>query len=370
MQASAVALKPVPSLVPKRRVNQAGHGARLTAALKALESFPALIGPRDLLLELLGREPVPGGEVVAAIEADVALSIGVLRMANEVAKPAPPRVESIVEAVRLLPPEALRLVAQGTRTFDFFQRASTWAPERFRSHALSTRHAAEQVARMTKYDRPDRLIVSSLLHDVGKLVLVHAYPDYPDGIHAGARTPEERVHAERRELGVDHALVGGVLARRWGLPKSVATAIERHHSDDVSGEGPYVRLADMLAHQAEDGAVAPAVLLQVAAAVGIGPPQLRLLMCNLPHSQVARREGIDPCPLTRAELDVVRLLAAGRMYKQIAFELDRSPSTVRSHLNHVYKKLGVNDRAQAVLQATRHGWLDEFPPRPKAAAAP
>ena len=40
------------------------------------------------------------------------------------------------------------------------------------------------------------------------------------------------MHRERRELGVDHALVGGVLARRWGLPNRLASAIERHHSDD------------------------------------------------------------------------------------------------------------------------------------------
>ena len=58
----------------------------------------------------------------------------------------------------------------------------------------------------------------------------------PREIHADARTPEERIQSERRELGVDHALVGGVLARRWGLPKSIASVIERHHSDDCDGE--------------------------------------------------------------------------------------------------------------------------------------
>ena len=76
-------------------------------------------------------------------------------------------------------------------------------------------------------------MVTALLHDIGKLVLLHAYPGYPDQVHADARTPEERMHRERRELGVDHALVGGVLARRWGLPKAVASAIERHHADDA-----------------------------------------------------------------------------------------------------------------------------------------
>ena len=91
-------------------------------------------------------------------------------------------------------------------------------------------------------------MVTALLHDIGKLVLMHAYPGYPRQVHGNARTPEERIHRERRELGVDHALVGGVLARRWGLPKSVASVIERHHADDADGEAAFVRLADMLAH--------------------------------------------------------------------------------------------------------------------------
>ena len=80
-------------------------------------------------------------------------------------------------------------------------------------------------------------MVTALLHDIGKLVLMHAYPGYPGQVHGNARTPEERIHRERRELGVDHALVGGVLARRWGLPKAVASVIERHHADDAHGRG-------------------------------------------------------------------------------------------------------------------------------------
>ena len=83
----------------------------------------------------------------------------------------------------------------------------------------------------------DRKVIylATLLHDIGKLVLVHAYPGYPGQVHGDARTPEERLQKERRELGVDHALVGGVLARRWALPRSLASVIERHHAADAYG---------------------------------------------------------------------------------------------------------------------------------------
>jgi putative nucleotidyltransferase with HDIG domain len=338
-------------------VNRPGHGAHLAAAFEALDSFPALTGSRDHLLDVTGRDRVSLAEVAAAIEADVGLSINVMRAANRIPGRASGSVESIAAAVTLLSPEFLRMLGTRMATFDFFERSSIWVPEHFRAHALSTRHAAEKIAQDTGYAHGDRLMVTALLHDIGKLVLVHAYPDYPEKIHGGAETPEERLQAERRELGLDHALVGGVLARRWGLPKPVASAIERHHADDLAGEGPYVRLADMLAHHAQGTRVAPAELVRTAGVVGIDPARLRSLMRDLPHNQTGRRRGVDPCPLTPAELAIVRLLAKGKVYKQIAEELDRSSSTIRTHLHNAYRKLGVYDRAQAVLLASEHGWL-------------
>jgi DNA-binding NarL/FixJ family response regulator len=54
---------------------------------------------------------------------------------------------------------------------------------------------------------------------------------------------------------------------------------------------------------------------------------------------------------------VLKRLAEGKVYKQIALELQLSTSTVRTHLHNIYGKLGAVDRAQAVLMATERGWL-------------
>jgi DNA-binding CsgD family transcriptional regulator len=201
-------------------------------------------------------------------------------------------------------------------------------------------------------------MVSSLLHDIGKLVLVHAYPGYPRQIHGDARTPEDRIQRERRELGVDHALVGGVLARRWGLPPAIASVIERHHAEDEDGEAALVRLADMLAHYVLGGTIAPAEMLRVARSIGVSPANLRTVMYELPlPTSGGRPRQIDPCPMSNREVEVLRRLAKGMVYKQIAGELGLSTSTVRTHLHNVYGKLGAMDRAQAVLIATERGWI-------------
>src|SRR5256885_751632 len=260
---------------------------------------------------------------------------------------------------RLMTPPALRRRAANAEPFEFCERGKPGdaAPERSRLHAVAVQRAADRLAAAAGYPHRDRLLVTALLHDVGKLVLMHAYPGYPRQVHGPARTPEERLHYERRELGVDHALVGGVLTRRWNLPKSVASAIERHHSDDAQGDSAFVRLADMLAHYSQGSPVSSTELLRAARNVGFGPSELRAVLYDLPYPSNDRPRAVEPCPLSAREVDALKRLAQGMVYKQIALELSLSTSTVRTHLHNIYGKLGAVDRAQAVLHATERGWL-------------
>ena len=123
------------------------------------------------------------------------------------------------------------------------------------------------------------------------------------------------------------------------------------------GEAAYVRLADMLAHYSQGGAVSPTELLKCARVIGLGPTELRKVMYDLPYPTTGRIRNVDPCPLSARELEVLKRLAEGKVYKQIAHELSLSTSTVRTHLHNIYGKLGAVDRAQAVLIATERGWL-------------
>jgi putative nucleotidyltransferase with HDIG domain len=341
-----------------RRHNE-GHGRRLTAAFEALEAFPALAESRNRVLRVVRSERASVGEVVAAVESDVALVITVLRIANRSAQRKKGKIASIPDAVTILTPEGVETLASRAATFDFFERTPGWdlMPERFRLHAVATQAAADRVAREIGYEDRDQLLCSALLHDIGKLVLTHAYPGYPLQIHGPARTPEERVHRERLELGVDHALVGGVLARRWALPNRLATAIERHHSEEPEEEAAVVRLADMLAHYGHSQAVNPKQMLEAARTCGLSTDSLRSVMYELPQGTGNAKRNVDPCPLSNREVEVLKRLAEGKVYKQIAHELELSTSTVRTHLHNTYAKLGAVDRAQAVLIATERGWI-------------
>jgi two-component system nitrate/nitrite response regulator NarL len=70
-----------------------------------------------------------------------------------------------------------------------------------------------------------------------------------------------------------------------------------------------------------------------------------------------RREDDRPA-LTSREREILELTARGRSAPQIAGQLFLSTATVKTHLQHLYEKLGVSDRAAAVAEAMRRGLLE------------
>lgn len=335
-----------------------GHGRRLLTAIDALDELPALTESRTRLVSLL-REPKPSrGKIVAAVESDPAMAVAVLRAPRR-SHAGTRDIGSVPAAIEALTPAELQTTVSGVPVTDFFERSDVWdsAPERFRVHAVTVHHLAERLAIEVGQARRDELLAAALLHDIGKLALTYAYADYPERIHGDAGNPEERVEREREHLGVDHAAVGGLLARRWSLSGGLAATISRHHDDEISGAAAIVRLADLLAHHASGSPIDHRRLARTARLAGLTEHRLRELLYHLPNLGRGERRGREPSPLSARETEVLRLLAKGQRYKVIAGGLGTSPSTVRTHINNIYRKMGVVDRAQAVLVATERGWI-------------
>ncbi len=75
-------------------------------------------------------------------------------------------------------------------------------------------------------------------------------------------------------------------------------------------------------------------------------------------SEIRARGRPDRPSLTDREAEVLARIAEGRSAPDIAAELHLSTATVKTHLQHLYDKLGVSDRAAAVAEAMRRGLIE------------
>jgi putative nucleotidyltransferase with HDIG domain len=332
------------------------RGRVLAAAFDEAEGQPALLEGREEALEQVNRGSPPH-EVAAVVEADVGLTCAIVRAAGQLQ--GGERIRSVADGVERLGPGAVEAILRSAPTYDIFNGDGrlALAPDRFRLHALAVQRAADRIAELSGIGDRDELALAAILHDIGRPVLARLHPGYAERFDRRRATPDDRIAEERRELGIDHALVGGVLTRRWGVHARVAEAVERHHTRQVEGMAAVIRVADMVAAHIEDCPVSSQDLVEAAEGCGLDEAAIRQVLYELPQGKGARRRPTGPCPLSGRELDVLRRLAEGKVYKQIAAELDLSASTVRSHLHNVYGKLGALDRAQAVLIATEQGWI-------------
>jgi hypothetical protein len=109
------------------------------------------------------------------------------------------------QAIDALGGSGVRQVVASIDTYDPFESPNGTAEryERFRRHAVATRHATDRIADLARLPERDELAVAALLHDVGRLVMADMYQlfDQPDD---RLIAPDERVRYERRELGIDH----------------------------------------------------------------------------------------------------------------------------------------------------------------------
>ena len=351
-----------PPAPPHGPVRPADAGARpvtrpvtrpLPAALAALDGLPVLDEARRQLLRALETPGTAEGRLADIVETDPGLTVLVLRAAA-----GPHAPGGVPAALGRLGPDRLRALAEAAPVHDPLSPQDTWRMplEPFRQHAVATRRAVGRIMRELGRPGDDELAAAALLHDLGKIVLGEAHSGYAGWSAARGRPVTERLRAERRAFGLDHAALSALAVRRWGLPARVVDAVGDHHAPGADREGAIIALADALAHVAA-GARPAGELESVAAGAGLSRAALRAAMLDLPADSASRAESAAPCPLTATELTVLRQIGEGRTVAQIAGERGVSVSTIRGHLHNAYRRLGVVDRTQAVLVARRRGWL-------------
>jgi len=186
------------------------------------------------LARLVADPDTSGADYERVIAFDEALAANVLRMANSAwSKPAQP-ITRVRDAVMRVGAANILRIAIGARVAPMMKMELAeyeLEENELWRHSVASALAAEHLGRVARTSIPPAAFTAALLHDIGKLYLGR---QLGPAMSAGVRRVMEEhdvtwVEAERRIVGVTHADVGGMVARRWNFPEELANAIEHHH---------------------------------------------------------------------------------------------------------------------------------------------
>ena len=218
--------------------------------LQDLPSLPAVV------MELLGsidQENVDISVLARKVSLDQALTAKTLRMANSSGSGLPVRVTTIQQAITYLGFEATRnLITAAAITGSFpAGQCAGFDHQAFWRHSIATAACAKVLARRMRLNQ-DFAFTAGLLHDIGRLVLVTAYPErYSEVLALRQRDDRELLDVERECLGVDHVVAGAALAEHWQFSDTMHHAIAWHHEPEAHGAGflaTIVHVANAIVH--------------------------------------------------------------------------------------------------------------------------
>jgi len=246
---------------------------KVELVLGQLENLPTLPVIAVRLLSLTGQSNSKIQEIVALISADSVLTSKVLRLVSSGAMRVRQPVTTVQQAVVMLGFETIRNLVLSLSVFEIFRNDPDDVPpdgshlgfarSEFWKHSLAVGTAAEMLAAKCprRVSAPDAF-VCGLLHDLGKVALDAIMPkSFHQAVELAALTRGDISDAERRIIGLDHAVAGKRLAEAWNLPPLITQAIWLHGSAPMTIPNGIVSpdivrlvgLADLLARRQHIG---------------------------------------------------------------------------------------------------------------------
>jgi putative nucleotidyltransferase with HDIG domain len=224
-------------------------------ALRLVPPFPAIA---HRILALVGKEDVDAHEVGELVKMDPSFSAELLRFANSALFGVRREVTSLAQAIMMVGTDRIKTMATMV-AMNRMVRSSVRvaALRKVWLHSLVTAVIAEEAARITRSDR-DSAYTTGLLHNLGTLGLMSAYPDeYSRMLEVSDDFGFDLLQTERDLFEIDHCAAGAYLAQDWDFPDELAAAIATHHDEPVPGEISLYnlikvswRLADVLGYAA------------------------------------------------------------------------------------------------------------------------
>jgi len=205
--------------------------------LKRLDSIPDIPTLPNIVIEvnkLLQDYDTSIKKLSKIIEKDQAMVTKILRLVNSTFYGFRSRIRNIPHAVIILGFNTIRNAVvsvsiiktfSGEKAFGGLEITDFW------KHSIGVAVTSRYLSEQTKLDSPDDCFVSGLLHDIGKVVLSQNFTDLFGLVWKSVKEDGLSFYeAEQKLLPVNHAQIGGHLAKKWQFPANLIDSITYHHA--------------------------------------------------------------------------------------------------------------------------------------------
>ena len=200
-------------------------------ALREVKNLPTLPGIVIKLSKMAEDPDTTTDQMGKVISKDHILAAKLLKLVNSSFYGFPQRISSISSAIILLGFNVIKSLIISASIFEFMetQDLELW------EHSLGCAVVSSVLAKRLGVSEPEEISTAGLIHDIGKVAIKMELPKKFEEIHSLiSKRGISTLDAEREILGLDHAEVGGWLAKSWNLPAKLIEPIACHHDPRIS----------------------------------------------------------------------------------------------------------------------------------------
>ena len=226
---------------------------QLDDVIRQIKDLPTLPTVAQEMLSNLDDDNTSLDVICEKVALDQSLTAKMLRLANSSYYGANSKVVTLQQAVALLGLQNVKeliLMASIESSFPT-SNCPNFDATAFWRHSIATAICAEMISRTLKM-KHDFAFTAGLLHDIGRLVLVTRFPtDYQQVLTYRDQEDCSLLDAERAMMGIDHIVVGWLLAKEWEFSDAIQDAIRGHHQPDdknLNSIASLIHVANSIVH--------------------------------------------------------------------------------------------------------------------------
>jgi putative nucleotidyltransferase with HDIG domain len=211
---------------------------------------PSIPPMASKVLQLVSSDYSSINELENIITRDESFSTRILKIANSPYYGRGRCIDSISTAIIIIGFNSIKSLAMAASLKDLHRKSGFFEQQHW-EHSLAVSIAASLLAEETNMMMPEEVLTGGLIHDVGKIVINNSLPDqYRLVIDKINEEKLPSTVAEDAILGFNHCHVGGLIARKWKLPRNLEAVIEYHHAEQYppfedSGYGTLCQLVQV-----------------------------------------------------------------------------------------------------------------------------